>query len=332
MRTIAEKKIGSSCFGRMQCDILDRKFSVRELVFLVAGALCLTPWISPPLALLLGVVAAQTIGHPFRHLNHKLTGMLLKVSVVGLGFGMNVHTALRAGQEGFVFTITSIAGTLLTGILLGRLFKIEKKTSLLISAGTAICGGSAIAAIAPVIDAEEQQISVALGVVFVLNSLALFLFPEMGNWLHMSQHQFGLWSAIAIHDTSSVVGAASRYGSEALQTATTVKLARSLWIVPIAAVTAIVFRQKISQIKLPWFIGLFVAAMLVHTWLAAVEPISAVLVHGAKTGLTLTLFLIGSGLSRDTLEGVGWQPMVQGVMLWAGISLASLFVILRFVA
>lgn len=312
--------------------ILDKQLSIRELVFLIMGALCLTPWISAPVALVLGVVAAQTIGHPYRHINNKLTGTLLKASVIGLGFGMNVQSALKAGQEGFVFSVVSIAGTLLLGLLLGKMFRIEKKTSILISSGTAICGGSAIAAVAPVMEAKEQQISIALGVVFVLNSVALFLFPQVGTMLHMSQHQFGLWSAIAIHDTTSVVGAASRFGNEALQIATTVKLARSLWIVPAAAIMALVFRQKMNQIQLPWFIAFYIVAMLFNTWVPAIHWVSPFLVHLSKTGLTLTLFLIGAGLSREMLKGVGWQPMAQGILLWAAISIASLFAIMHFVS
>lgn len=317
---------------RMQELLLNKQLTVRQLLFLALAALCLTPSISAPIALTLGIVVAQTIGHPWQHHNNKVTGILLKASVIGLGFGMNIETAMKAGQEGFVFSVISIAGTLLLGVLLGKLFRIEKKTSLLVASGTAICGGSAIAAVAPVMDAKEQQISIALGVVFVLNSVALFIFPEIGTLLHMSQHQFGLWSAIAIHDTSSVVGATSNFGNESLQIATTVKLARSLWIVPVAALVALLFRQKMNQIKLPWFIAFYIIAMLANTWVPAIHPVSPFVVHLSKTGLTLTLFLIGAGLSREMLKGVGWQPMAQGILLWAAISVSSLIAIMNLIA
>ena len=222
-------------------NLLDKSITTREVIFLLAVVLCLSPLISPPIALLMGLIIAQFIGHPYLHLNHKATHILLQVSVVGLGFGMNVTSALKAGKEGILFTIVSIIGTLVIGFFMGKFLKIEKKTSYLISTGTAICGGSAIAAISPVIKAEEKQISVALGTIFILNSAALFLFPFIGHQLNLSQSQFGMWCAIAIHDTSSVVGAASKYGPQALEIATTVKLARALWIIPVAFLSTFIF-------------------------------------------------------------------------------------------
>lgn len=310
---------------------LDRSLTTREVIFVLALSLCLTPFLSPPLALLLGLLVAQFSGHPFLHLNHKATHVLLQVSVVGLGFGMNVHSAVQAGKEGIAFTIASIAGTLALGLLLGRFLKIEKKTSHLIACGTAICGGSAIAAMAPVIKAEEKQISIALGTVFILNSIALFLFPVIGRWLHLSQTQFGLWAAIAIHDTSSVVGAADKYGAEALQIATTVKLARALWIIPVALLTALFFKTGKQKIKIPYFIGLFVLAMMINTYVPAIQPASTFIVQMAKTGLTLTLFLIGAGLSKKVLKSVGLKPLLQGVVLWLCISLAALGAVVSWV-
>jgi uncharacterized integral membrane protein (TIGR00698 family) len=272
---------------------------------------------------------------------------------------MNAATALRAGKEGLVFAVASITGTLGFGLLLGRLFHIEKKTSLLIAGGTAICGGSAIAALSPVIRAEERQVSVALGTIFILNSVALFLFPFVGHLLHLSQTQFGLWSAIAIHDTSSVVGAAGRYGPEALQIATTVKLARALWIIPVSLLAALFFRPRRSnapghsgahsanshsgipandsrptptaKIKIPWFIGLFILAILLNTWLP-MPAISHTLVQASHAGLTLTLFLIGSGLSMQVLKNTGVRPLLQGVILWALISVTALWAILSLVS
>lgn len=304
-----------------------RNISTRELIFLAVAVLCLSPLISPPVALFLGLVIAQFIGHPYLHLNNKMTKILLQVSVVGLGFGMNVTSALAAGKQGIMFTIVSIIGTLLLGFLLGKFLKIEKKASYLISAGTAICGGSAIAAVSPVIKAPEKDISVALGTVFILNSVALFVFPAIGHWLHMSQTEFGLWSAIAIHDTSSVVGAASKYGDQALEIATTVKLARALWIIPVAFLSTFLFKNKESKVKIPYFIGLFVVAMVENTYIPAVQVVSPYLTTIAKAGLTLTLFLIGCGLNRKVLLSVGFKPLFQGIILWIVISVAALLVI-----
>ena len=307
--------------------LLDRSITTREVIFLLAVVFCLSPLITPPIALLMGLVIAQFIGHPYLHLNHKATHILLQVSVVGLGFGMNVTSAMKAGKEGIVFTIVSIIGTLVIGFLMGKFLKIEKKTSYLISAGTAICGGSAIAAISPVIKAEEKQISVALGTIFILNSIALFLFPVIGHALNLSQTQFGLWCAIAIHDTSSIVGAASKYGTHALEVATTVKLARALWIIPVAFLSTFIFKNKGGKIKIPYFIGLFVLAMIVNTYVPFVQQYSHYLTGFAKAGLTLTLFLIGCGLSRKVLQSVGFKPLIQGVVLWLIISAAALWAV-----
>jgi len=358
--------------------VFGRHVGTRQLLFAVAVLVCLTPWVTPPVALVLGLVVALFIGHPFLHLNHKATHILLQVSVVGLGFGMNASSAAKAGREGFLFTVVSILGTLAVGLLMGRFFRIDRKTSLLISGGTAICGGSAIAALSPVIRAEERQVSVALGVVFILNSVALFLFPVVGHFLGLSQTQFGLWSAIAIHDTSSVVGAAGRYGPEALQIATTVKLARALWIIPVSVAAALAFGGRGGsapahgkpggKVKVPWFIGLFVVAILVNTWMP-VPVVSHAIVGAAHSGLTLTLFLIGSGLSGQVLkipersEGNGrgsrgiegndreeardeastkvsrddaptksWvKPLMQGVLLWVMISGVALCAVVSLV-
>ncbi|EIA07575.1 YeiH family protein [Flavobacterium frigoris] len=302
----------------------------QQTIFGLLVLVCLSGFISPPVALLLGLIVANVSGHPFLHLNAKTINILLQVAVVGLGFGMNVNSALSAGKEGFLFTIGSIVSTLVLGSLLGKWFDIENKTSHLISCGTAICGGSAIAAISPVIKADEKQTSVALGVIFILNSIALFLFPAVGHWLELSQQEFGLWCAIAIHDTSSVVGAANNYGAEALQIATTVKLARALWIIPVALITSILFKNKSSKIKIPYFIGLFILAMIMNTYVPQTATISPYLVSVAKIGLTVTLFLIGAGLSRSVLQSVGIKPLLQGVALWVFIAVASLGTIIYF--
>ncbi|WP_158988788.1 YeiH family protein [Mucilaginibacter sp. L196] len=309
--------------------LLNVNEGTRKAVFIICIVLCLTPFISPAIALLMGLVIAQFTGHPYLHLNHRATHLLLQFSVVGLGFGMNVHTAMQAGKEGVLFTIASITGTLVFGYLMGKWLNIEKKTSYLISAGTAICGGSAIAAISPVIKAEEKQISVALGCVFILNSVALFIFPIIGHHFNLSQTQFGLWCAIAIHDTSSVVGAASKYGTHALEVATTVKLARALWIVPVSFMSTFIFKNKSKKISIPYFIGLFILAMVANTYLPVVKMISPYMVTIAKMGLTLTLFLIGAGLSRKILVSVGFKPLLQGVALWAAISITALYAVMH---
>ena len=309
--------------------ILDRTITTREVIFLLAFVFCLSPLITPPIALLMGLIIAQFIGHPYLHLNHKATHILLQISVVGLGFGMNINNAMKAGKEGILFTVISIIGTLVIGYFMGKFLKIEKKTSYLISAGTAICGGSAIAAISPVIKAEEKQISVALGTIFILNSIALVVFPIIGHQLNLSQNQFGLWCAIAIHDTSSVVGAASKYGTVALEIATTVKLARALWIIPVAFFSMLLFKNKNSKLKIPYFIGLFVLAMIANTYSPFVREYSSYLVVIAKAGLTVTLFLIGCGLSKKVLQSVGIKPLLQGIVLWLIISVAALWMVME---
>ena len=298
--------------------------TLQQLIFVVLLLFCTTIFVSPPIALVLGLIVANLFGHPFLELNHKATNYLLQFSVVGLGFGMNVHSAVAAGKEGFLFTVISIFSTLILGTFLGKWFKTEKKTSHLISCGTAICGGSAIAAIAPIIKSNEKQTSIALGVIFILNSVALFVFPAVGHWLDLSQKEFGLWCAIAIHDTSSVVGAANKFGPEALQIATTVKLARALWIIPVALITTFIFKNKSGKIKIPYFIGFFILAMIANTYLPQISNFVPHLISVAKIGLTLTLFLIGAGLNRTVLKSVGFKPLAQGILLWTFIAIATL--------
>lgn len=305
---------------------------IEKILFFIAAALCLTPLISPPIALLLGIILVQFISHPFLKSNQKYTSILLQISIVGLGFGMNITNALKAGKEGFLFTIVSITATLFIGLLLAKLFKVEKKTSYLISTGTAICGGSAIAAVSPIIQAEEKQISVALGTVFILNSIALLVFPYIGQFLELTQTQFGMWCAIAIHDTSSVVGAAGKYGKEALELATTVKLTRALWIIPIALLSTRIFKNKGKKVKIPYFIGLYIAAMTLNTYVPFVQTFSPYISGIAKAGLTLTLFLIGSGINRKVLQSVGLRPFLQGLVLWIIISITSLWVIANYIS
>jgi len=309
-------------------NFLDRSITTREVIFLLALVFCLSPLISPSIALLMGLIIAQFVGHPYLRLNHRATHILLKISVVGLGFGMNINSALTAGKEGFIFTIASIVITLILGIFIGKLLKINRKISYLISAGTAICGGSAIAAISPVIKAKENQISIAIGSIFILNSIALFVFPAVGFALNLSQSQFGMWCAIAIHDTSSVVGAASKYGAEALEIATTVKLGRALWIIPLSFLSTLLFKNRGRKIKIPYFIGLFVLAMIANTYIPLVQQYNHYLTDIAKAGLTVTLFLIGCGLNRKTIKSVGIKPLIQGLIIWAFITIAALAVVM----
>ncbi|QQT98666.1 YeiH family protein [Myroides odoratus] len=299
-----------------------------KIIFMGLAILSLFPFISSATALVLGIIYAQIFENPYAKQTKKATGLLLKVAVVGLGFGMNVYSALAAGKDGFVLTIFSIFLTLTLGFGIGKLLKIDKKISYLISSGTAICGGSAIAAVSPVIDADEKQISVALGIVFILNSVALIIFPPIGHALGLSQVDFGLWSAIAIHDTSSVVGAAAKYGDEALEVATTVKLARALWVIPVAFLSTMLFKNKGSKVKIPYFIGLFVLAMLANSYIPFIQPLGPYIVEISKAALTLTLFLIGTSLSFRTVKNVGAKPFIEGVLLWIFISVSSLAYIL----
>jgi uncharacterized integral membrane protein (TIGR00698 family) len=303
--------------------------ALRIAVFVALLVFCVTPWGSPPIALALGLVLALTLGHPFPKRNSKATKLLLQASVILLGFGMNLQKVVEAGRTGVVFTIVTITGTLLLGFLLGRAMGISRTTAHLISSGTAICGGSAIAAVGPVVDASDEEMSVALGTVFILNSIALFIFPMIGHRLGMTQPQFGVWAAIAIHDTSSVVGAAAKYGADALQIATTVKLTRALWIVPLTLATAFFFKRKSARVAIPWFIGWFVVASVIRTYVPAPPEVWSTLTTIARLGLTVTLFLIGAGLSRKSIAAVGARPLILGVILWIVISSVSLFAVMR---
>jgi len=296
-------------------------------LFALLAVFCFTPYASPPLALALGLAMALTIGHPYRTHNSKAVKYLLQASVVGLGFGMNFGEVVAAGRTGVGFTVVSIAATMTAGLLAGRLLSVRRNTSYMIASGTAICGGSAIAAIAPILQADDQEISVALGTIFILNAVALFVFPPIGHALSLSERQFGFWSAIAIHDTSSVVGAAARYGAESLKIATTVKLTRALWIVPLSVMAALVFRNKKAKIAVPYFIFAFVLASAAVTVLPAFGGVYSLVSSLARKSLTLTLFLIGAGLSRDTISKVGFRPVLQGVALWLFISVGSLLLL-----
>ena len=291
------------------------------------AALCFFPVVSPPIALFLGIIFVNIFGQVFNA--DKIIKIVLQVSIIGLGFGINLKQALQAGSEGFLFTVFSITLIVVLGIVLGYIFRIDKIITQLISFGTAICGGSAIAAIAPILKADGKQTSVSLGIIFLLNALALFIFPEIGQYFHLSQNQFGIWSAIAIHDTSSVVGAASKYGHEALQTATTVKLARALWIIPISFVLSFLNKSG-GKIKIPYFIGFFVLAILVNSYFPAIKEVTNYVVDFSKSSLKVALFLIGTGLSFQNLKNIGIKPLLLGIILWVVISVISLFAVLEF--
>ena len=295
----------------------------------VPGMSAFASWVTPPVALFLGLVFALLCGQAYPKFNKKVSKKLLQYSVVGLGFGMNLHASLASGKEGMMFTIISVVGTMVIGMFIGRkLLKMNRDTSYLISSGTAICGGSAIAAVGPVIKAKDSDMSVALATIFILNAIALFIFPVFGQWLGLNQQEFGTWAAIAIHDTSSVVGAGAAYGEEALQVATTIKLTRALWIIPLALATSFIFKGDGKKVSIPWFILWFIVAILLNTYLLdAVPEVGKAIAGLARKGLIITMFFIGASLSTDVLKSVGVKPLVQGVLLWLVISVGSLLYI-----
>ena len=292
----------------------------------------LSAWVTPPVVLFIGLVFALLCGQAYPTFNKNVSKKLLQYSVIGLGFGMNLQASLASGKEGMLFTIISVVGTLLIGMFIGcKVLKLNRNTSYLISSGTAICGGSAIAAVGPIIKAKDTDMSMALATVFILNAIGLFLFPIMGHLLGLSQQDFGTWAAIAIHDTSSVVGAGAAFGEEALQVATTIKLTRALWIIPLALVTSVIFRSDGKKISIPWFILFFIVAMLINTYVLSDYPEIGKMIAGfARKGLIITMFFIGASLSVNVIKSVGIRPLLQGVLLWIIISAASLaYILLR---
>ncbi|MBD5197338.1 MAG: putative sulfate exporter family transporter [Bacteroidales bacterium] len=297
-----------------------------------------TEVISPAIALFLGLMFAITFGIPYPTFNKKLSKYLLQASVVGLGFGMNLQKSLQSGADGMLFTIVSVIGVMVLGILLGKWMKINDKASYLISSGTAICGGSAIAAVGGVMKANEKNMAVSLGVIFILNAVALFIFPPLGHLFHMSDAQFGTWAAIAIHDTSSVVGAGAAYSPEACELATLIKCTRALWIIPLAFFTIWYFRKEKggegkAKISIPWFILLFVVAMVINTYTPdSMQPfmshVYSAIVAISKQALVAVLFAIGASLSIKVVREVGVKPLVQAILLWIAIGVSSLLVCL----
>ena len=313
---------------RMEENTLQITLVTESIIFIVGLVWAISPWASPPTALVAGLIFGFAFVHPFREKAQKLSRILLQICVVGLGFGMSLGEVIRVGKSGFVYTIVGISFSMLVGMLLGKLLRVDQTSAFLVSVGTAICGGSAIAAVGKVIDASDEQMAVSLGTVFILNAVGLVAFPLIGSALGLSQTQFGLWAALAIHDTSSVVGAGAKYGAVALAVATTVKLARALWILPMSVATAAVRRSK-ARIQFPWFILFFVLAAVCNSYLPVGLPLYHRLARLGEIGLTVTLFLIGSNISRATLKTVGTRPLVQGVLLWIIVASLSLVLIMR---
>jgi uncharacterized integral membrane protein (TIGR00698 family) len=292
--------------------------------FYIIPVCCLFPFFSAPLALFLGIVLAFLYKGEEVVKTKTLTKYLLQASVVCMGFQMSMHEVIQTGKTGFTITVVSVVVTVLLGIVVGKFLKIEKNTTMLISSGTAICGGSAIAAVAPVLDAKGNQISFSLAVIFVLNAVALFIFPVIGHWLNMDQTHFGYWAAIAIHDTSSVVGACSAYGEEALKVGTTVKLVRTLWIIPLALCIAFFNKNKASKINIPWFILFFVIAILVGNYVPGMEETNNHLTWLGKKGMMVSLFFIGTSIKIEEVKKTGPKAFLLGIILWIAIGVLSL--------
>lgn len=303
-------------------------FSAASVLFVVIIAMALLGYINSPSALALGFVFSFLFENPFPTATKKGIKQLLKIAVIGLGFGIFYQDAIQANMDGFALLTVSVLLTVAAGVILAKVMGISRPLGFLLTSGTAICGGSAIAAVSPVIKADTKSITVALAVVFTLNSLALLIFPPLGKWLGLSQQQFGLWSAIAIHDTSSVVGAAMSYGDEALKVATTLKLSRTLWIIPLALFAAVLFNNKGQKIAIPYFIGGFVLAIIINSSGLLPSALTEMLVLVAKRLLVVTLFLIGTSLSIDALRSVGMKPLIFAIILWVVISVGSLLYII----
>jgi uncharacterized integral membrane protein (TIGR00698 family) len=303
---------------------------IDKLFFIISVLVIIFLQLSPTMSLLLGLLGAAITGNPYSLSSKSIMKYLLQVSIIGLGFGMNFTKVIDAGKDGFVFTLLTIGFSIGLGFIIGRLLNVDRIISYLISVGTAICGGSAIAAMSQIVDADENDVSVSIGTIFILNAIALFTFPVIGALFHLSQQQFGIWSAIAIHDTSSVVGAASSYGNESLMTATTIKLARALWIIPLAIITSLIFNKKSKAASFPWFILLFVIASMINTYLDLNKQFTESILAISKTGFSLTLFLIGMSISPSKLRSVGFRPLLQGVILWIVVLICSLIIVIRF--
>lgn len=312
--------------------------TLSKILIPLGVVLCLLPFISGAVALMAGVMIALLLGNPYAAITRKLSPKGMAIGIIGLGAGMNLAVIGAVGAQGLVYTLCGIALAFAAGTLLGRVFKVGRDISVLLCAGTAICGGSAIAALAPVIRAKDHEISIALSTVFILNALALVIFPPIGHALDLTEHQFGLWSALAIHDTSSVVGATLQYGPQAVETGTTVKLSRALWIIPMAFAIGIIRARQdrksgttpdaAGKAKRPWFILWFLVAAALVTFFPVLQPAGDMASLIAKRVLIATLFLIGAGLTREALRHVGFAPLMQGVCLWAVVAGGTLAAIM----
>lgn len=308
-------------------NLSDKTILNSKTILTIVTAICVALLVSPSVALIAGIVFSYFVRNQQTVFVQKTTNWLLKISVIGLGFNMNVKNVMDAGKDGIVLIISSIAIILIAGIIIGKWLYVNRKTSHLIASGTAICGGSAIAILAPIIKASEKEISISMGIIFLLNTIALITFPFIGNYFELTQHQFGIWSAIAIHDTSSVIGAATVYGQEALQTATVVKLSRMLWIVPIALITMFAFSAEKKKVIIPWIIIFFITSVILNSYVDYIQHINKYFVQFSKTTLIGTIFLVGTSISVDSLRSVGWRPLLLGILLWLFISALSLIVI-----
>lgn len=305
------------------------KKNIAGLFYIAAFVCAFLGWLNSAEALIAGFLVTLIFGNHFEKIKSELIHWLLKIAVVGLGFGMYLNETLKTGKEGFGLTVFTIVATLVIGYLLTKLLKLDTKLGYMVSSGTSICGGSAIAAVSSVIKANPKSMSIALGVVFFLNAIALFIFPPIGHFFSLSQEQFGLWAAVAIHDTSSVVGAAHDYGETALNVATVVKLARALWIIPLSILSMLLFRNKEGKIKIPWFIFFFILAILLNSYFNLPGSLTKAITSISKTLLIITLFLIGSALAIKDIKETGLKPFLLGVILWIFISVSSLYIILH---
>ncbi len=312
----------------MTIKYISQNFRITSYIILIC--VCLLPWISPAIALFIGLLFAIFIGAPFPSFNKNISKYLLQISIIALGFKMNLHDSLQAGADGIIFTVFSVFIVLFGGILIGKIFKLDEKTTYLISSGTAICGGSAIAAVSPIIKADQNQISISLASVFILNAIALFIFPTLGRWMQLTEQQFGVWAAIAIHDTSSVVGAGAAYGNEALQIATTVKLTRALWIIPLSIYSIFRFNSKNQKLYIPWFIFFFIVAILLNTYAHIPRQIGAAITTFAYKGMTLTLFFIGASLSPKSIKNIGLKSLLFAILMWLIIGISSLVFVMGY--
>ena len=320
--------LNSDKFKELTASVKQEPYKSGLFTFCLAA--CFFPLITPPIALVIGIILAALNSIPKAVNTGAIATYLLKVSIILMGFGINLNQAISTSKSGFILSAVFILATLALGFVISKVFKVERITGILISVGTAICGGSAIAAISPVVGADKKQLSLALGVVFLLNAIALLIFPLIGHWIGLGQTQFGYWAAIAIHDTSSVVGAGAAYGEEALRIATTVKLTRALWIIPVSLAFAFVFSKGAAgKVKIPWFIFLFLLAMLIRYLLPGGEEAYSVLDLIGKKGMVITLLLVGAGLSIKEIKVIGPRPLFLGVLLWIIISVMSLYAVMH---